>query len=84
MENLRSFTVTYLPYTNTKPARVSIFDNRHRKRKIIPYHNDSSEHTGHEEIAFDYLESIGIVCWYQTQGKKGFILLTKDFATQLK
>lgn len=84
MANLRSFTVTYLPWTNNKPARVSIYDNRHHKRKIIPYHNGSSEHVGHEEIAADYLKSIGIRIAYLSQGKKGFILLTKDFYTQLK
>lgn len=83
MTNLRSFTVTYLPWTNTKPARVSIYDNRHRKRKIISYHNDSSKHIGHEEEAADYLKSIGIRIVYQSQGKKGFILLTRDFVTQL-
>lgn len=84
MENLRSFTVTYLPWTNTKSARISIYDNRHRKSKIIPYHNEYTTHIGHEEIAAAYLKKIGIKISYQSQGKKGFILLTRDFKTELR
>lgn len=84
MENLRSFTVTCLPWTNKKPARVKIYDNRNRKGKEIGYHNGSGKYSAHEEIAAEYLESIGIKIIYLSQGKKGFILLTRNFETELK
>lgn len=81
MTNLRSFTVTYLPWTHTKGSRISIYDNRHKKRKVISAHSDFDRH---EETAAAYLESIGIRITYLSQGKKGFILLSRNFSTLLK
>lgn len=83
MENLRSFTVTHVPWSNTKPNRVKIRDNRHRKTVIIPY-PDSSVLDRVETVAEDYLVSIGIHVFYMAEADKGFTLLTRDFKTPLK
>lgn len=79
LENLRSFTVTYMSWTNTKPARVKIYDNRFRICKYISYHYDGMQFTAHEEIAAEHLRSLGIPILYRTQGKHGFLLLTRNF-----
>lgn len=82
MKHLRSFTITYLPWTETKPARVRIYDNRFRVSKIVSYHDSPSDRV--EDIALAYLEKIGVHCTIYSQAKKGHLLLTDNFETQIK
>ncbi len=82
MKNLRSFTVTHMPWTNTKPARVKIHDNRNNKYVYVSYTNTKLDRQ--ELVAEEYLVSIGIHCRYLSQNKKGFLLFTDNFETPLK
>lgn len=82
MDNLRSFTITALPWTNTKPSRIKIYDNRNRRSKIIGYHESTLDR--HELIAAEYLQKIGIKCVYLSEAKRGFLLLTNNFNVKLK
>ena len=81
MRNMRSFTVTHIPWTNTKPARVRIYDNRNKKYVYASYHETSLDRQ--EDIAHEYLLKRGIHCTVLSEGKKGFILLTDNFETQI-
>jgi hypothetical protein len=82
MKHLRSFTITYLPQTNYKSARVRIYDNRFKVTKIVSYHDSPSDRV--EDIALAYLEKIGIHCSILSQARKGQLLLTDNFETQIK
>lgn len=82
MKNLRSFTVTYHGWTNTKPSRVKIHDNRNDLYVWVSCHDSKSDRM--EEIAREYLEARGIKISYLSQGKRGFILLTYNFETSIK
>jgi len=85
MTNLRSFSVNYVPWTNTKPARVRIYDNRNNVYLFIPYFSNEGEDNDRvENIAHQYLRTKGIECSYLSQNKKGFLLLTHNFETQIK
>ncbi len=77
MKNMRSFTITFVPVSNTKPARVRIYDNRYKKRYFASYTDSPSDRS--EEVAQTWLLSKGIVCNTLTEGKRGFILLTDNF-----
>lgn len=77
MRNMRSFTVTHAPVTDTKPARVRIYDNRYKKRYFASYTHSPSDKS--EEVAQAWLVSKGIICSIVTQGKKGFVILTDNF-----
>jgi len=81
MKNLRSFTITAMAWTETKPSRIKIYDNRNRRGIIIGYHDSPLDR--HEEIAADYLAKIGIKCLYLSEGKHGFLLLTNNFNVKL-
>lgn len=83
MKNMRSFSVTYVPYTEKLPARVKIRDNRHRKSVFVPYHSDVPTDRV-EDIAYEYLKSRGIVCSHMAEAKKGFILLSDNFTNKIK
>ena len=78
MKNLRAFKLKYLGATDHKGARISITDTRHKQRVIISrtYETESTEQ------ARLYLESLGIVCKWQTD--EANILLTDDFSTKIK
>lgn len=82
MQNLRSFNVTYVGPTNTKPAKVRVYDNRHQKTVFVPYNDSTFERT--DEIAQEFLASKGIITTFISQDKKGFILLTSNFKDQIK
>lgn len=75
MRHLRSFTVTYVPFTNTKPACVRLYDNRYRKQKLIRF----TDYETVEEVAAEWLRDRGVPVRYFTQGRKGFVLLTDIF-----
>lgn len=80
MENLRAFQVVYHGATNTRGSRVKIDDLRFNKSKTISYNyefNDAGE------IASNYLSAIGIDISYCMEAKKGYILATSNFTTQL-
>lgn len=77
MKHLRSFTVTYVPFTNTKPSRVRLYDNRYRKQTHISF--TDSKHDSVEQIAAEWLRDRGVPIRYFTQGRKGFVLLTDVF-----
>jgi hypothetical protein len=77
MINIRSFNVRYVAQTNTKPARVRIYDNRYKKAVFISYHNSSSDRV--EEIAQAYLLTKGITTTHISEDKKGYLLLTSNF-----
>lgn len=82
-ENIRTFIVKFMAPTNTKPARVLINDLRHRKTRIISYHDSSSDRV--EEIAKEYLETKrGIKIKNQSEGAGYMMLHTDDFRTPLK
>lgn len=84
MRNMRSFTVTYVPWSNTKPARVKIHDNRNKKYVYVSYYeHEVHEHDGVESVARRYLSSIGINCTVLSEAKRGFLLLTNNFETEL-
>jgi hypothetical protein len=81
LKNIRSFEITYISPTNFKGSRISILDNRFKLRVMINYdHNFNNIY----EIALNYLNSIGIKCIYMSEFKKGYLLLTNDFITQIK
>jgi len=80
MNNLRAFDIKFLGATDTRGARVSINDLRHDKKIIISY---DYEFNSIYEIAKNHLEKIGIKILYCVESKKGYILLTDDFATQI-
>jgi hypothetical protein len=82
MINMRGFTVHYVPWTDRGPARVKIYDNRFHKAVYASYHDNPSDRV--EEIAQNYLKQIGIVVTHMAQAKKGFMLLTPDFETELR
>lgn len=82
MKNLRSFTVTHIGWTNTKPSRVKIHDNRNNVYVYVSCTDTKLDRQ--EEVAAEYLESIGIKVIAQSQGKKGFLLLTENFETSIK
>lgn len=77
MKNLRSFTVTHKAMTNTKPAKVRIYDNRFQRVYYASYYDTPLDRQ--EEIAEQWLNKRGVNILYQSQGKKGFILLTDNF-----
>lgn len=77
MKNLRSFTVTHKPVTNTTPSKVRIYDNRFKKVYFASYYDTPLDRQ--EEIAANWLKSKGINISILSEGKKGFILLTDNF-----
>jgi len=77
MKNMRSFTITFVPWSETKPSRVRIFDNRYKKRYFASFTDSPSDRS--EEVAQAWLLKRGITCSILTEGKKGFILLTDNF-----
>ena len=81
MTNLRSFTVRHVPWSDKKPSRVLLYDNRNKKLKYLSYTNTKLDRV--EDVAKDYLNSIGIPVPFLSEGKKGFLLLTRNFTTQI-
>lgn len=81
MKNMRSFTVTHVPWTNTKPSRVKIYDNRNKKYVYASYTHTKYERQ--EDVAHEYLLARGINCTILSEGKKGFLLLTDNLETQI-
>lgn len=63
--------------TNTKPAKVRIYDNRFQRVYYASYHDTPFDRQ--EDIAAHWLKQRGIEIIYLSQGKKGFILLTGNF-----
>lgn len=83
MEHLRSFTVTYVPQTDTKTSRVKIYDNRFDAACYRSL-TDIAKISPTLEVAREYLEARGIKIDSFSMGKKGYILSTRNFETQLK
>jgi hypothetical protein len=82
LKNLRAFEIKFIPVTNLRGARVSINDLRHNKRKIIPF---DYEQSNIKDMANDYLKfSLGIICLYGCETKKGYIILTDNFNIMIK
>lgn len=81
IKNLRAFEIKYLPPTNLKGSRVLINDLRHKKRVIIAYDYDFNNC---KYPAVKFLNDKKIKILYSVEIEKGFILLTDDFATQIK
>ena len=81
MENLRAFHVIYKGPTNSRGSRVIIKDLRFNKKIIIAYNYEFND-VG--EIAENYLKKINIKIDFCAEAEKGYILLTRNFITQLK
>lgn len=80
MENLRAFEVTYKGPTNTRGSRVILKDLRFDVIKVIPF---SYEKNDIGEMANDYLKLKGIDILFCSEGKKGYILTTRNFTNQI-
>ena len=80
-ENLRGFEIKYISPTDTKGARVSIFDLRHNQRIIIPY---DYEENNISEMAFKFLMGLGIKIIYRLETPKGYMLLSDNFNIKIK
>jgi len=76
--NKRGFKVKYLPCTNTKPARFSITDTRHKDRRVFSV---DYRVTDIMEQAWVELAMMGIEC--KTYCYDEMLLLTEDFQTRI-
>lgn len=81
MKNNRAFEITYHGPTNFRPSRVKIDDLRFNKTKFISY---DYELNNIFDMAKNYLKSIGIECLNMAESKKGYLLLTDNFKTELR
>ena len=79
--NLRVFEICYISPTNTKGARIRIKDLRHNKTVIIPFEYADSNI---KDTARTFLKSKGITCVSQGEGKKSYLLLSRDFGRQIR
>jgi hypothetical protein len=78
----RLFQVVFIAPTNFRGSRIKIKDLRHNKTVII-----NQDHRKNDicECAVDYLKSKKIKCQNAFGSSNEFyILMTKDFATQIK
>lgn len=81
IKNLRAFKIRFISPTNTKGARVSIYDIRREKRKII--YSDYEFDT--KVTAINYLkEKCNIEIKWGFETEKEYYLLTDNFEGELK
>lgn len=80
MKRYRMFRVRFKACTDLKGSRVSIYDMRSNKRKIIDYNSDSCS----VETAMKYLHSIGITIIGEVNASDDDFLLTENFTTPLR
>ena len=78
MENLRAFEVVYKPYTEKRAAKIVIYDLRNNKKIIISYDDIDISITAEK-----YLKSKGIEILGCSVNRKGYILTSKNFITDL-
>jgi hypothetical protein len=81
LKNLRVFEVSFISPTNYKGSRVLINDLRHKKRVIIPFNYSFNSAL---DVGLNFLTEKGIKIKFSAEIKKGFILLSEDFKTQIK
>jgi hypothetical protein len=89
MNNHRIFKITTLPATDTKPARVKISDDRHKKTVILSFANLPGSLSPTLATAKSYLESKNIICGgfgelFQGDYSAGYIIFSSDFNTDIK
>lgn len=81
MKNFRAFKVVHIAWTETKPSHVKLVDLRSKKSVKLSYTNTSF--TEPDEVAYEYLNSIGIGIVGRATGERGFLLFTENFNTPL-
>jgi len=82
MKNLRGFQAVYIAWSDTKPSYVKITDRRRGNAVKVSITNTKLSNT--EDIAEEYLNSIGIEIIGSCMADKGFYLVTENFETPLK
>tara|TARA_Y100001937_G_C6934270_1_gene247421 strand:+ start:41 stop:325 length:285 start_codon:yes stop_codon:yes gene_type:complete len=91
MDRLRSFSIKLLPATNTKGTRIKIIDTffqgrtKDKTTAVILSYNYKYNHL--LDQALDHLKKvcdINIVSYSYNTKDNAYILLTKDFETELK
>ena len=82
MKNFRGFQAVYIAWSETKPSYVKIFDRRNKVSVKVNLSHTKFSHT--EDIAKEYLNSIGIEIIGSCMADKGFYLITENFETPLK
>lgn len=82
MQNLRMFSVKYIPCTNTRGSRIKITDMRREQSVIMSYSSDGGKAY---EQAKELLESCGIPVLFHTWDEKtqDSFLLTDNFTTPM-
>ena len=71
MENFHIITAKYLPYTNTKPARIRIRSDRFKETVIVSYHE--------YETAVEWLKEKGFNIVGTGSTNKEIIIVTNTF-----
>lgn len=79
--NYRAFEIKYIGPSYNLGSRVSINDLRHGTRKIINYDYRTDNIN---EMAYNYLSSLGIKIIGRSESKKGYLLFSDDFSTDIK
>ena len=91
MDRLRSFSIKLLPATNTKGTRIKILDmffkgrTKDKTTAVVLSYNYKYNHV--LDQALDHLKKvcdINIVSYSFNTKDNSYILLTKDFETELK
>jgi len=91
MDRLRSFSIKLLPATNTKGTRIKITDTffsgrtKDKTTAVVLSYNYKYNHV--LDQALDHLKKvcdINIVSYSFNTKDNSYILLTKDFETELK
>ena len=91
MDRLRSFSIKLLPATNTKGTRIKIIDTffqgrtKDKTTAVVLSYNYKYNHV--LDQALDHLKKvcdINIVSYSFNTKDNSYILLTKDFETELK
>jgi len=81
LTHYRLFQISFVPPTNFRGSRVKIKDLRHNKTVII---NQNYRKNDICECAVDFLKTKKIKCQAFGSSNEFYILMSKDFATQIK
>lgn len=82
MENFRGFQAVYMAWSDKKPSYVKIYDRRNKTSVCVSLTHTKLSNT--EDIAEEYLKSIGIEVIGSCMADKGFYLISENFNTPLK
>jgi len=81
MRNLRGFQAIYVAWSEIKPSYVKIIDRRRGNSVKVNLSKTVFTHT--EDIAKEYLNSLGIEVIGSCMADKGFYLVSDNFDTPL-